>query len=114
MLSFLVAAYPTANVSEQTSTLYAAALVQLPYGLAMEAATALVAESRWFPTLAELLARASAVQAWHPERCRGCRRHVCVGCDWFVPPAVEVIRNLAAPARLLAERQTSALPKGGR
>jgi len=61
VLSVLTAAYPNVNIPEETAQIYVKFLLDLPYEAGKAAALSLIAESKYFPTIAELRQAALAV-----------------------------------------------------
>jgi hypothetical protein len=58
LLALLVAAYPQAQVGEATQAVYVSRLVAISAADGLAAVNALIDESKFFPTIAELLSRA--------------------------------------------------------
>lgn len=54
VMTVLTAAYPDKVLQEQTITLYLEFLLDLPYQAGKAGALALIAKSKWFPSIAEL------------------------------------------------------------
>lgn len=61
IMALLTAAYPQANIEEETIQIYIKFLLDLPCEAGQAAALELIASSRWFPAVAEL--RQAAVEA---------------------------------------------------
>lgn len=72
LLGILVAAYPNQQINPQTVSVYTMALADLDAGEALQAVRRILAESRFFPTIAEIrqdvtrarVALPSAEEAW--------------------------------------------------
>lgn len=63
VLAVLTAAYPTTEITEPTVKIYVKFLLDIPYEAAYNAVLKLIAQSKWFPSVAEL--RETAFEIMH-------------------------------------------------
>lgn len=67
VLTMLVGAYPTANVTEETIVVYEQMLRDLPTNLVVQVVLEHIASSKWFPAIAEIRDRVFEIELELPS-----------------------------------------------
>lgn len=65
VLAYMAAAYPHANVSEQTALVWAEHLIGVTPDVGLEAARTITKSARWFPSIAEFMEQVRAIDRAH-------------------------------------------------